>query len=205
MGNKYTNEELIELYKKFALKLGRTPLQKDINEERKTDKTLPSSPVLSRRFGGLTNLNNLCGLEMHYKYYTDEEMLVLLYDFYLIHGFPTKKMISMDNSMPHAEVYCKRFGSFKDAIIKANIPIPKHKEGRLNDNFCELTKEQLLHQLEIVIKENGIIQTNKFKEYGLKSFRVYRNRFGSYKSALQLAGIEIQDDIMRKFSLNLKI
>ena len=45
----------------------------------------------------------------------------------------------------------------------------------------------------------GIIQTNKFKEYGLKSFRVYRNRFGSYKKALQLAGIEIQDDIMRKY------
>jgi len=199
MGNKYTNEELIELYKKFALKLGRTPLQKDINEERKTDKTLPSSPVLSRRFGGLTNLNNLCGLEMHYKYYTDEEMLVLLYDFYLIHGFPTKKMISMDNSMPHAEVYCNKFGSFKEAIIRAKIPIPKHKEGRLNDNFCELTEEQLLDQLEIVIKEYGIIQTHKFKEYGLKSFRVYRNRFNTYKNILEILNVEINEDIMSKY------
>jgi hypothetical protein len=204
MGKKYTDEELIMFYKNFALELGRTPKQQDINNKRRTDKIFPSAVVFGRRFNGLSELNKICGLSLNYKIYSDNELLDLLFDLYQRIGFPTKKIINNDENMPNAELYTKRFGSFKDAIIKANIPIPEYIKGKLNCRVCELTDEELLKQLLDVINKHGIIPFQKFRKYGLKSSTVYRNRFGTYQRVLELAGIEIPDDIKRKYFSSFK-
>ena len=199
MSRKYTDEEIINIYKDFASRLGKTPTQDDVNNESKSNKYFPSGKVLFSRFGGKTKLDEICGLKLNHIYFTDNELLDKLKNFYNKHGFPTKKEITKDEDMPNAEVYRIRFGSFKDAIIKANIPIPKHKEKSLNNNKVYVEDDILLEQLKQVLTTHGIIPISKFKEYGLYSMVVYRSRFGTYKDILNILNIPIPEDMENKY------
>ena len=199
MSRKYTDEEIINIYKDFASRLGKTPTQDDVNNESKSNKYFPSGKVLFSRFGGKTKLDEVCGLKLNHIYFTDNELLDKLKNFYDKNGFPIKKEINKDEDMPNAEVYRIRFGSFKDAIIKANIPIPKNKENSLKNNKVYLEDDILLEQLKQVLTTHGIIPISKFKEYGLYSMVVYRNRFGTYKEILNMLNIHIPEDIESKY------
>jgi len=182
MGKKYTDEDIINKYKELAKKLDKTPTQDDVNNESKNNKDFPSGRILFKRFGGKTKLDEICGLKLNHIYFTDNDLLDKLKNFYDRNGFPTKKEITKDKDMPNAEVYRIRFGSFKDAIIKASIPIPKNKQNSLKNNKVYLDDEILLEQFKQVINTYGIIPISKFKEYGLHSMMVYRNRFGKYSN-----------------------
>ena len=199
MNIKYIDEEIINIYKDFAKRLGKTPTQDDVNNESKNNKDFPSGRTIFRRFSGKSKLNEMCGFEINYKQYSTEELLNIIREYNNNVGFPQlselQKYYNIDRN-----VFYKRFNTYKNALNQAGIEIPK--DIRVNfSNFKGISNDELLRLYYEYYIEHGIPKNKdiKFNE-DMPSLALYRNRFGSIKNVLKLLNIEIPEEEKKNFS-----
>jgi len=196
---KLSNEEIIEIYKEFVKVFGKTPTQNEMREKYKNDRdNFISVELINSRFGGLTNLNTLCGIELNYKLYTEKELIDVLIDCNNTYGFPDSKLIR-DKYNIDRNIYAKRFGSFKEALIMAKIEIPQKKMNRL-DAYRDISNEDALKLLKDYCDKHGRpTQKDLIPENNLPSFRFYSNRFGSMENILNQIGFEIDEQTKKLY------
>lgn len=199
MGKIYDTEEIIKKYKDFANRLGRTPTQAEIINESKNNKNFPSYSAILRRFGSKISLDEICGFNINYKQYSSEELLDMIKDYNKNIGFPNlselQKYYDIDRN-----IFYKRFGTYKNALIQSGIEIPKDKRTSYS-NFKGISNEELLELYYKYYLQHGIPKNKdlKFNE-NMPSLALYRDRFGSIKNVLKLLNIEIPEQEKKNFS-----
>ncbi|AJF61555.1 TPA: hypothetical protein HA239_04325 [Candidatus Woesearchaeota archaeon] len=127
--------------------------------------------------------------------YTREQLL-----FYLtslskeLKKTPTIDDMNRKKDYPSAATLAKRFGSWNNALRKAGLKVNVRKK---------YTKTELLDNLKLLAKELGRQPKStdlKGKKWAA-SYTTYKKHFGSWKKALDLAGVtESRVVNLRKFS-----
>lgn len=189
-----TPEAIIRNLKRFADELGRTPTNRELG----FCHYLPSNTTIVREFGSWNGALNAAGLRLNPKcrggrrvYWTDERILESLREFYeRIGRVPYRSAFGKAYSFefPSYSTVTKKFGSLKNAVIKAGV-----------EEFCERkarwTDEEILEGLRAFCKEIG--HTPSYDELRMTyNFRTPRpatvvRRFGSLENAFSKAGIEV--------------
>lgn len=211
---KYSDPELLDILRRKAKSLRRTPISKDV----KADQFMPSYTTYILRFGSfqraikraglkhtsrpyvqyskeellgmLKNAIKEAGIEQleskPYPRYTKEEMLSMLKEKAKQLGkVPTQDELNSDPEMPKFLTYVYRFGSFKSACKEAGLSYRKH--GR----SIKFTDDELLDMLRNKAKELGRVLTGNDlgKRNNMPVRQVYIYRFGGLQIALKKAGI----------------
>ena len=108
----------------------------------------------------------------------------------------TYKTISEDKTMPHGTIYCKRFGSLKNALLLIGQDIDKIQ--LIVNEKCHkgihkiLTREKLIDLLKDYYSKFGFPTTREFdKNKDYPNSQTYNNEFGNFKNALIESKIEI--------------
>lgn len=142
------------------------------------------------RFGSLTNALKQAGLTPNsvgvHKKYSDPELLdILRRKAKSLKHTPTSNDVKADQFMPSYTTYILRFGSFQRAIKRAGL---KHTSRP----YVQHSKEELLGMLREKAKTPG--HTPKPGEINfdpaMPSSRTFRHHFGTFKNAINEAGIE---------------
>ncbi|MFQ6009652.1 MAG: homing endonuclease associated repeat-containing protein [Candidatus Aenigmatarchaeota archaeon] len=136
----YSNEELLNVLKKKAKELGRTPHVSDID----ADKSIASIAIYYQRFGSFKNALKEAGLERKNYNYSDEELVDILKKKHEEAGkSPTAREIDEDKSIPSSNTYISRFGSWNKALEAANIE-PNYKIKPKRRSLTEKLLEERL-------------------------------------------------------------
>jgi len=174
----YTNEELLNILKERAIELERTPRSREMKN--------PGGHIYIQKFGSWKNAIDMAGLEYNPKRnpntyispirYSDEFLLNNLREKYQQTGSAPKYQ---DLKIPSITAYKNRFGNLKNALELAGIPTrPYH---------CSYSDKELLDNLKHKYEELGRLPT--FKEIKNPTGYAYRKRFGNWKKAVDLAGL----------------
>mgnify|MGYP001007005713 CR=1 FL=1 len=193
--NKYSDEEIIEIFKNFAKELDRTPTQKDIQNKREQDEGFITNEVIQYRFKGLTNLIKICGLKANVNFYTKEEALKLLKNFYNKYGFvpKQKEFKNYADELPSVAVYDK-FGGLLKALEIAEIPLRKDQLSQKNKN--KLNKEQVKQKIIDFYNLNHFVPyTKDLDKYKLPKISTITHMFGNYKNYIIECGLEPPEEI----------
>ncbi len=121
------------------------------------------------------------------KKYTKEQLLFYLQDFARKNNTsPTIRDFNKNKKKPCASTYSARFGSWNSALRKAGLKVnsKKYSKKELKENLKQLAKD-----LGRVPKTSNL----KSKEW-CASYSTYRKYFGSWKKALDSAGIKTTTD-----------
>lgn len=176
--------EIIDSIQSFNRKNGRPPKSKEMLKS----KGYVSCGSIIKTFGSFNEGLRQSGFNTYKKNIntrslSDEELLQKL----------RNSVINNNNEIPLAKnieglssgIWYKRFGSYKNAIIKAGFNLMD-----FNIRHDSLSKEELIGYLIKFNKEIGyptLRAMEKHKEYPCSN--AYYNKFGSLKDALKIAGI----------------
>lgn len=211
MHKEYKDEEILENIKTYYQKNGRIGTKDFV-----LNNGLPSGTYLRKRFGSLKKVYELCGIPVENKLFsrfkncTDEEMLQRLKWFYSNIGFPTNRSLCTALDMPSSTMFYERFGSLRNAIIIAEIPIPLEREKYFNRE--KLTDEEMLSLFKYHVKKHLIDDDTllfigeKINDIeGIPSESAYYNRFGKIDKIYSLIGYDYYEynrEIIKKRMLN---
>ena len=149
--DKYSKEELLEKLKKWAKTHRKSPLARDIRE----DKSMPSVSTYEEHFGNFNKAKELAGLKITNKH-TNEELLEKLKKWAKTHKkSPSSRDIGKDKSTPSISTYKKVFGSFNKAKELAGLSLFEYDSelnyvGNLLKDWKDGRKEELS---EFTLKE----------------------------------------------------
>jgi len=164
---RYEKAELVERLNVRAKELGRVPIGIEMEN--------PGVSAYIISFGSWQKALDYAGLT---KTYTERDLLEILQDEYEQTGEPP---IYENQQDPCAYIFCKQFGTWGNALRKAGIHPCKPR----------YTDEELLAFLVAVAREEGriprILDMNTREE--MPSGTTYIRRFGSWKKALKIAGL----------------
>jgi hypothetical protein len=196
---KWTDEELIEIYRNFAKQLNKTPTQNEMQDKRKSDDSFPAFSVFVRRFGSQNKLNEICGLSKNYIVYSKDDLINFVKNYYQKFGkIPTKNGIYKVYGVSDKVIY-NNFKSFKDLLLESGIDIGDNIKRY--DNFKNLTDKELLELFKNYYNKNGFIQMKDLcYKNNMPSASVYLNRFKSIKNVYDELNIEIPEDKTQYFS-----
>jgi len=174
---KYTDEELLNYLKELNNELGRVPQIREIKKI--------STGTFRYRFGSFRKALEAANIEPNKKYikkYTDEELLNYLNE--LKNELGRAPYMQEIKKIPITR-FKDRFGSLKKSLQAANIePNKRYVQSRKK----KYTDEYLLNYLKELNNELGRAPSQK--EIKKTDPRTIRNRFGSFKKALEAAGIK---------------
>lgn len=126
------DDKLIELLQQKAKQLGRTPRRREVDD----DRTMPSSSLYRKHFGSWRTAVEKAGLQTtrakrtDYSNLTQEAAVKLLQDkASKIGRTPSKADFDKDPSLPNATVIARRFGSWNEALMTANLQPNQIKEN----------------------------------------------------------------------------
>ncbi|MCY9308676.1 hypothetical protein MOF23_06765 [Bacillus inaquosorum] len=162
----YTREDLVDILRRKAEELERTPKFKEVSQR----------TVIVKHFGSFNKGLEAAGLKPNRKRskneYTKEELIEILQNRAKELGrTPKVKEVTQIGSI------VKHFGGFNKGLKAAGLKILQSKK--------QYTKEELIAILQQKAKELG--RTPKAKE--IKQYKSILNLFGSYKKALEAAGL----------------
>lgn len=162
-------EYYLKLIKDFYIEKGVVPRVKDIAESSK----------IRRLFGTWNNAIESAGLVSKKTSYTDKEILDVLVAFYTKNN---KTPRQCDITTPSSVTIINRFGTWNNALIKANIPIEYN---------IKRTDEQLLESIVNFYNKNGRVPTVKdcLKNEDMPGANTIIRRFGSWNCAILSAGL----------------
>ena len=192
----YSDEELIEMLREFAEKLGKTPSIKDLRK----DPSMPSAKAYRDHFGKWNNALKAAGLQINLTYcdLTDEEMLEALRKLAEKLGkTPTHRDTKKESSMPSANAYIQRFGTWNNALKLAGLQV--------NKKHRHMTDEELLEALRKLAKKLGKTprQQDLSKDSSMPSSATYIKRFGGWNNAIRMAGLQINKNFSDKELLDM--
>lgn len=201
MNKKYTDEELISLYKRMAKEIGRTPNFTDIEAYRLKYNDIPSVRTFRNRFGSIENLAEICGLykKTNNQTYKKDFLINELQRFYKEHRkIPTQSDFEgKKNGYPSRKTFVNHFGSFNNALRAAGFDV-KDKP--------EYTKEYLLNEIGRFIREFGRQPYLRDMERveGYPGKYLYKKIFGSWNNAIKEYGLrpwvsQYTDEELEKF------
>ncbi len=187
--DKYTDEVLIHMYKEISSKIKKTASCSDIDEYRKTNKEIPSSPTFRDRFGSIEKLAEICGLFkiMDGQKFNAQHLTNEIRRFNIEYGrLPTQKDFEKPpQGYPSRKSFANNFGSFNNALRAAGFEV-KDKP--------EYNKEYLLSEIQRYIDEFGkqpfCHDMDATKGYPAKS--VFMKVFGSWNNAIKESGLKIR-------------
>ena len=179
-----SDEELLNYLVKFKEKNGRTP----INDDFENNQEYPSHRTYVNRFGSWNKSLELAGLSVNrYINIPEHELLSYLTEFHKENGkVPTQRDFLDNIKYPNFNTYIYRFGSWNDALEKANLSINQLKHTNFSD-------DELLKCLLQFNNENGLIpSSNDFKNNSkYPNYGTYMNRFGSWTNALKMVSLDV--------------
>ncbi len=193
---KYKPEELIEAVREVAKELGKTP---GIKEMIKRKRLYPHQ--FKKYFGGYRNAVIQAGLVPNEHdfgggrdvKYGPEELISILQEV-AKELDKTPNILYLEN---HRKIYFKHFkrhfGSYKNALVKAGLEPYDRADtlGLRRRGYSKYTPEDLISLLQEVAKELGRTPSAKYLEKHKKpGFPHFKRHFGSYKNALEKAGLE---------------
>ncbi|MFB7351122.1 homing endonuclease associated repeat-containing protein [Bacillus thuringiensis] len=157
-----TTEQYLDLLKNYATKLGRVPLSREIQEAR----------TIIERFGSWNKALEAAGLATYKREcFTKEDCIVLIQEKAKALG----RVPKIEEMTKISTIY-KKFGSWKKALEAAGLPVLQKRE---------YTKEELIEIIQEKARE--LHRTPKINE--IKHVTLIRNEFGSWKKALEAAGL----------------
>jgi len=180
-------KELIQGLHTFFGKHGRAPKKVEFNKAN----GLLSYSTYYRNFGSLTKAIEEAELPQnnsnnHSKVLTDEVLISTLKRFYIENNRSPKSLecCASHKYLQAYNTYINRFGSFKEALIIAEVEQTKTRPKKYSDT-------ELLETLKnFYEKNNKAPQIKEFtKSNGLRSLDTYKKRFGSLTASLELANI----------------
>ncbi len=172
-----TDEELIDLLKKKANCLGRTPMVVDVN----SDCAMPSINSYKNRFGSWNKALKVAGLLPNRFHITDEELIDFLKAKAESLGrTPNQRDVKYDRTMPSLNTYVNKFGSWNRALKEAGLSV---NVGRTNEELIDLLKAKA----ESLGRTPTIRDINSDKS--MPSTMPYIKIFGSWNQALKAAGL----------------
>jgi len=194
---KLSNEEIIEIYKSFVEKFGKTPTQKEMNEAYKNKECLVSVHLIHERFGGLIKLNKICGITLVYKTYTDDEIINMVKEYCTNFGYPKKSDICKTYNISEKAIW--RFKGFDNLLKLANIEIPKNKQGRFKP-YKNISDKEALRLLKEYCDKFGIPKVLDYTiQNNLPSLNMFMKKFNSLENALNLIGYEISEEYKKQY------
>jgi len=185
----YTDKELLDYLKHFKNENGRSPGQKDFEN----NPEYPNYGVYRKRFGSWNNALALVELDINKggKKYVDEELLDYLKQFHQENGrIPMTTDFENNPEYPNYSIYRKRFGSWNNALILTGLGIRK------KDKY---TNEELLDYLKQFYQENERVPIARDFEYNPEHPNVmtYIKRFGSWNNALKLVEMDLDTRVVQ--------
>lgn len=185
--NVYTDEQLLQYLKDFYIENNRVPTTDDFRKRK------PNASTFFLRFGSWKNALKAAGLQKDkYKItgYTDKELIDFLVDYYNKFNKVPRTRDFDNNDYPDSETYRLRFGSWKNALIKAGLY--DLREDKYQFGQTEYSADELLSLLNnYIIKNNKIPVQDEFtSKNNLPSISTYTRSFGSYENVLNLLGYE---------------
>ena len=177
---RFTDDELLDLLRMAAVKLGRTPRVIEL----KGMDDYPSPVTYTKRFGSWDDAVRRAGLAPRsrvWRRYTDEELIDALQRAAGELGrAPTSKDLERTKGLPAPLTYQTRFGSWSNALRAAGFT-----PGR-----SRYTDEELLDDLQRIASELGRTPNSEDlrKREGYANTGTYQARFGSWSEALRQAG-----------------
>ncbi|MFA7030583.1 MAG: hypothetical protein WC179_09930 [Candidatus Cloacimonadaceae bacterium] len=132
----YTEDDLLDILIDYYDTYNKTPVSSDFTGEN----GYPSSVTYSEKFGSWNNALKLAGLDINQiYYYTDEELLDALKNYYLEHNeVPTTYTLVNNPNYPSSRVYIARFGSFNKALSLAGLDVVHFFHRITDDDFCTI-------------------------------------------------------------------
>lgn len=195
MKKTYHREELLLFLNEYYKEHGSFPKTRELD----SCSDFPSAGVFRRVFGKYDNAiaeTGIITLNKPRKNYTDDELLDAIRQFYLeFTVIPTVSTMDEAKGYPSTSVFTKRFGTLRNAVIKAGVSVPldarrNYKEGELlnflHDFVGEFNKVPTVEDMDEAI--------------GYPSASTYRYRFGSLRTALIMAGIDLPNDYFVSYS-----
>ena len=176
-----SDEKILADLREAARRLGKTPTR----GEYKNIPGLADASVLETRFGSWNAALERVGLEPNLRRYTDAQLIESLRRAAdELGGTPAKYDLRGMKGFPDPEVYSKRFGSWAEAVRRAGLP-PRVVDRR------HYTDRYLLEALARAADDLGRTPTwGEFRAMeGVPGMDAYRDRFGSWREALRLAGL----------------
>lgn len=179
-----TDNQLLNILKKFKEESGRTPKQKDFSKNKK----YPSYMIYINRFGSWNKsleLAELCINMCHHNNLSDEELLSYLVKFKEKNGrTPLNNDFENNQEYPSYRTYTNRFGSWNKALELANLSV---------NRYINIPEHELLNYLTEFHKENGKVPTQRdfLNNTKYPNFSNYIYRFGSWNAALEKADLSI--------------
>ena len=182
----YGREKLLQFLRDKAKSLGRTPSQKDVDD----DPNMPSLSAYKKNFGTYGNAVTAAGLkfeENHGDYYTDEQLAKDFRDKTISLGrIPSKKEVDDDPNMAGSTTYRSHFGPWKNIIKAAGV---ENYRQRKKAHELKFTKEELLDGLCEFYRKNGRWPLTKDmnSKNELHTCDTYIKYFGSSSAAIDAA------------------
>lgn len=175
----YTKEELLDLLREKAKKLGRSPKIDEIN----SDKNMPDRDTYSRYFGTFNKALEIAGLEVKYFFrkWTKEDIIKWLrYKYDELGATPGIRDFDADPEAPAKNTARKLFGNWTNAIREAKIPVKRFT-----------SEEELIGILKRLSRKLNKTPTRYDigKLSGLYSYNPFVRKFGSYTAACLRAGL----------------
>jgi len=146
----------------------------------------PSAGTYGYRFGSFSEAVHEAGLETTRRSpnkYSEEELLNHLRDLAEGDQAPTTAEVRTAEG-PSVRTYRYRFGSFSEAVRAAGLEVPPGRRRRYTD-------EELLSWIQVFVAEfDTVPTTTDLKSWPGPSIHTYRNRFGTWGTAIYRAGLE---------------
>lgn len=186
---KYTDSILLNYLKLFYDKYKRVPMKRDFDN----NPEYPSSNVYHTRFESWNNALEMAGLCIRGKY-TDKELLDILKRFYKENGrVPMQSDFVNNYGCPSYAFYRNRFGGWNKALLLAGLDTDTNRKI--------YTDDELLNYLKEFHNKNGRhpAQTDFTNNSKYPGFATYIYRFGSWKKALKLVGMDLDTRVRQGY------
>ena len=189
----YTKEQLIRQLQRKYQELGRSPTVQEITE----DYNMASIQTFRRFFK--THAKALKAAKLppapigKGHFYTETELIKQLQNKYQELGkTPSRREVNLDPMMASEGVFVRRFGSFKNALVAAGLP--------MRPAPTKYTEEELIAQLRLKADELGRAPMQKEVDADPKmaSVNSFVCRFGGFNAAIIAAGLEINKSASRR-------
>ena len=112
-------------------------------------------------------------------------------------GGDLRPSVVMRNTQTLLAAARKFFGSWREAVIAAGIDYDQYVHQRRHQRV-EQDKQQILDRIRQLYQEGRIEELSGAWRYHLSLFRKARHRFGSWRKAIEMAGLNYEEIVQRQ-------
>jgi hypothetical protein len=197
-----SNEELIESLKGFYNKNKFIPSKRQF----KNYSELPNISYYERRFGGILNAVEKANIPLNEKQIASknqnklskEEVKHIFIEFYNKKKFIPKSEELQLYDLPPISTIVYQYKNYTNFLKECNIDISNDSERFIKHR--NMTDEELITYIQDYYKSIGFPTEREFNsKNNLPSYTLYFQKFGSFKNAILISGIDIPENKIHYF------